>query len=769
MSGHPTSRTPSFFRQGCLILLPVLVLTTIGFYSLRQDKRLVEQEARTRAREIADTLAAEIWKSLPFAPPTAAAPSSVIPITSTNENLCIFHVETHGRLIFPLPYSAIPAPQPFDLQTLSPLSAELWATAQVTTPDPARPGSGAEAWERFLATLPPEPFASAAEYALGLDRLRQPDFTQAVPHLMSALQRAPDAVMESGLPLSPLAQIRLLEICARSRDASLASVSISLETLCSNIVHRPSGLTSRLMEMVRDLVWPTGASASAAQSWWKIWQRQEQARALYETAGREWFGSPDSASVADSFEITPRETAADRKVEVETRGSVGFASSMMNLPSHRIPECFWIEAEGSWLARRFSLGASSVAIVCLREPVVRQTWTETLQRANRLPPYFDVALEIAGKVVLSPAPTTALRATTISPLMPSKSSGAGWETTNEERATAGQTALIRPTSRDLSNPVKVSVYLTNPDLLYAHQRQRAFWFGSLLAAAAAAALIGFTTARIAFHRQLRLNELKTNFVSSVSHELRAPIASVRLMAEGLESGRVQAASKQREYFGFIVQECRRLSSLIENVLDFSRIEQGRKQYEMEPTDVVALVRQTVALMKPHAAERAVCLSATLDDPASLSAGFAPLLDGRAMQQALINLIDNALKHSAKDAAVMVGLEMDGVHESRSSTAPQHAPAPPPRLRLWVEDHGDGIPAEEHERIFERFYRVGSELRRKTPGVGIGLSIVRHIAEAHGGRVTVRSAPGQGSRFTIEWPIRSHPVKPDAPAPSSEYA
>src|SRR5882757_2759454 len=99
--------------------------------------------------------------------------------------------------------------------------------------------------------------------------------------------------------------------------------------------------------------------------------------------------------------------------------------------------------------------------------------------------------------------------------------------------------------------------------------------------------------------------MKSNFVSSVSHELRAPIASVRLMAEGLERGKIQDPAKQNEYFRFIVQECRRLSSLIENVLDFSRIEQGRKQYEFEPTDLLALTRETVKLMEPYAEEKGV--------------------------------------------------------------------------------------------------------------------------------------------------------------------
>jgi signal transduction histidine kinase len=258
----------------------------------------------------------------------------------------------------------------------------------------------------------------------------------------------------------------------------------------------------------------------------------------------------------------------------------------------------------------------------------------------------------------------------------------------------------------------VSFYLLSRDQLLSVEQRRARLFSALIAAAALAATAGMLTARRAFFQQQRLGEMKTNFVSSVSHELRAPIASMRFMAESLERGKIPETAKQQEYYRFLVQESRRLTSLIENVLDFSR-------------------EQTVKLMLPAATQKQVEL-VWRPGPGP---GPMPSCDGLAIQQALINLIDNAIKHSPAGATVTVARE---------------GAAPDP-IHLWVEDQGQGIPPGEHEKIFERFYRRGSELRRETQGVGIGLTIVKHIIAAHGGRVLVRSAVGQGSRFTIEIP------------------
>ena len=221
---------------------------------------------------------------------------------------------------------------------------------------------------------------------------------------------------------------------------------------------------------------------------------------------------------------------------------------------------------------------------------------DSLITPNAWRDYFAVAFEVAGQT-----------------FMPVNHTGEGHRVvkhslsdfpvsvsaTNTPRAALLASAAHSEAGADL---LRVNVYLSSPDQLFKPQTARTFWFGSLIAVSAAAALIGLWTAWSAFHSQQRLSEMKSNFVSSVSHELRAPIASVRLLADSLEKGKIQQPDKQVG-FRFIGQECRRLSGLIQNVLDFSRIEQGRTQYDFEPTDMMALVRETVALMQTYALER----------------------------------------------------------------------------------------------------------------------------------------------------------------------
>jgi signal transduction histidine kinase len=375
--------------------------------------------------------------------------------------------------------------------------------------------------------------------------------------------------------------------------------------------------------------------------------------------------------------------------------------------TNALPDFLWFEdsSNAAWLAIASEQKTNGTLVVCKTREEILRLVKDVATQELKLPSEFGASVDVAGHA-LRPAE---------------------WESSPQvagsaERARGGRPFLV------------ANVHVTDPAVFASRVRARLLWYASLIGAAALAAGVGLVTARRAFHRQQALADMKTNFVSSVSHELRAPIASIRLLAEGLERGATHDSAKQREYFRFIVQECRRLSSLIENVLDFSRIEHGRNQYEFDLTDATTLVRQTVALMEPYAAERGVSIVPRVQENVVMNA------DARAIQQALVNLIDNAIKHSPTRSEVVVGLETNPAHNGQ-----------PAAVEFRVEDSGEGIPSEDHERIFERFYRRGSELRRETQGVGIGLSIVKHIVEAHGGSIHVVSAVAKGSRFTIQLP------------------
>ena len=232
--------------------------------------------------------------------------------------------------------------------------------------------------------------------------------------------------------------------------------------------------------------------------------------------------------------------------------------------------------------------------------------------------------------------------------------------------------------------------------------------------------------------ELALARLKGDFVSNVSHELRTPLALIRLYAETLELGRISTAGKHQEYYEIIRKESERLTSLINNILDFSRIEAGKKEYSFRETDVADLVRSTLESYRFEIEQNGFHFEQKIDN------NVPPLrVDREAIARSLLNLVNNAVKYSG--ARKYLGVHLYG----RDAT-----------VNLEVVDHGIGIPAKEQLKIFDKFYRVGDPLVHNTKGSGLGLSLVRHIVQAHGGQVTVESTPGFGSRFIIILPVKN---------------
>jgi signal transduction histidine kinase len=241
---------------------------------------------------------------------------------------------------------------------------------------------------------------------------------------------------------------------------------------------------------------------------------------------------------------------------------------------------------------------------------------------------------------------------------------------------------------------------------------------------ASALVLRYTT------RQLELAQLKSGFVSNVSHELKTPIALIRLAVETLEMGRVSSDVEREKFIATIGRETLRLSRLVDNILDFARIEAGQKVLKFETVDAVALVRETLDSFRLRLEDQGFAVSTDL--PESLPPVRA---DPTALSHCLLNLFDNAIKYSRERREVRISAAL---REEFVAVA--------------VADKGIGITPADQKRIFEKFVRVETGLVHDVKGAGLGLSLVDQIMRAHGGRVEVSSTPGEGSTFTLLIPI-----------------
>lgn len=259
-----------------------------------------------------------------------------------------------------------------------------------------------------------------------------------------------------------------------------------------------------------------------------------------------------------------------------------------------------------------------------------------------------------------------------------------------------------------------------------------FTYNMTLSAALALVLLAgiVLTVRTAL-REMKLSAMKNEFVSNVSHELRTPLSSIRVFGEFMRRGRVEDQDKIREYGAYIETESRRLTQLINNILDFSRIESGRIAYTFDASDLEEVLAGTLATFSVRLRDKGfeVEFNGPEDPLPEIN------LDANAVDRAVANLLDNAVKYSNGDRWI-------GVEVTRSDE----------EIAIAVSDHGIGIPRDELDRIFERFHRVSTGLVHDVKGSGLGLPLVKHIAEAHGGRVTVESELDKGSTFTIHLPI-----------------
>jgi signal transduction histidine kinase len=694
MSGMQSARgtapkRPRFLWRGLLIVLPALVMAGFGLVSLRQDRLLARHQAADEAGKLATELVA-------FVLPTALRLDVALPVTTRPQDDPVLAAWREGLLIALLDDAGVLVhPPPFRWPTPNPLELD-------TLPDDQR-----GRWEQACRAL------FQADDPLGAEVEFEALVGEGLPARFEALARFHlfDLALRGGQAdrgLEQFERLRRLDSAFRSESGlplrllaewrwlrsigpdAIGGVDGPLDWLCARVVFEPGPISETILQYLREFDLEMW---QVRRTWLHLWDAHEEARRFAEV-------------------LHPIEVGSTTGTNSSSTGWIEFENGERFVQPQPIEGGAWWVAwpEDSLTAR------------------VRQ-----ILDVMSLPAYLGCEIRIGGRTVTASAEMESVLAT-----------------------------MSSSASRPGVTEFAATIWLADPDRLYARQRKRTWWFGSLIAVSAASVLCGAVAAWRGFRDQQRASEMKSNFVSSVSHEMRAPIASVRLMAEELVDRGVTDPGKAGEYHGYILQECRRLSALIENVLDFSRHEQGRKEYQFEPTDLVPVVDETIRVMRSYAAERNVSIERQVT-----GASVEAEVDAAAIQQVLVNLIDNAIKHSPPGAKVQVAVTCphQGVGDCWGNGTPSPQPSPPVGARgqsagardgwleLSVRDHGPGIPIEEQRLIFERFYRRGTELRRETQGIGLGLAIVRHIAEAHGGTVRVESRSGQGSRFIVELPLK----------------
>jgi signal transduction histidine kinase len=233
------------------------------------------------------------------------------------------------------------------------------------------------------------------------------------------------------------------------------------------------------------------------------------------------------------------------------------------------------------------------------------------------------------------------------------------------------------------------------------------------------------------NREVQMAEMRSHFVASVSHELKTPLTAIRMFAETLVMGRAGGEPQTSEYLRTIVNESERLSRLVDNVLDFSRIEQGNKVYRMQPTCLADVVRSAARTMQYPLSQLGFTLAVSIEE------NIPPLqANADALEQAILNLLANAMKYSGNARQIEMHLGRSGGEAF-----------------IDIVDHGLGISHEDQSRIFEKFYRVRSAETDPIAGTGLGLTLALHIVEAHKGQVRVASEMGRGSTFSVRIPMQ----------------
>jgi signal transduction histidine kinase len=310
-------------------------------------------------------------------------------------------------------------------------------------------------------------------------------------------------------------------------------------------------------------------------------------------------------------------------------------------------------------------------------------------------------------------------------------------------AEPGKTALVSVPFQGLFSGRSLTLYSDRQDYFETIVRRDIILYYGLLAALILTLAMGIFLIFKYLSREAELVKLKSDFVDGVSHTLKTPLTRISLLAENMTQGWVTDESGKKEFFHTIISETGRMSEMIDNMLNFSRIEAGKQQYKMEKCYLPEVVGSVIEHYSAYIENHGFRLAVEMEDNVP-----ALLLDHGAVKLIVGNLLQNALKYSLKEKYIKIRVYLDRVGEEVEEVEEAEEAK---EAVFEIQDRGIGIPRKEIPHIFEKFTRVPGDTVRSIEGSGLGLFLVRHAVEAHHGRIDVASTEGKGTTFRVYFP------------------